>query len=65
MNFLQNFQGKNDKVNMTFSQNFKGETTKFRNIEIKLSEEPMSKVTRLPLTGEKYFKGGQLDLGVF
>jgi len=63
MNFLKNFQEKNDQVTMTFSQNFDGKTTKDGNIEIKLLEELMSKVMGLPLNGEKYFKGGQLDLG--
>jgi len=63
MNFLQKFKGNNDKVAMEFSQIFDRNTTKVDNLEIKVSKELMSKVTRLPLIGEKYFKGGQLDLG--
>jgi len=48
---------------MELPQIFDGNTTKFGNLEIKVSKELMSKVMRLPLTGEKCFKGGKLDLG--
>lgn len=59
--FLKKFQGYNDQAAMAFTQSFDGKLTEVGNLKIKVTKKLISKETRLPLTKERYFKGGPLE----
>jgi hypothetical protein len=51
--FLKKFEGYNLEVAKYFSQNFDGFRSKIGDIQLELTEDFMSKVTGLPLKGER------------
>lgn len=61
MSLLEKFQGYNDRVAMAFMESFDGEVARVESLKIKVTENLISKETKLSLTYEKYFKGGYLE----
>lgn len=43
-----------------FAMNFKDDKVKIGNLEFRVSEETISKATKIPLQGEIWFKGKEL-----
>jgi hypothetical protein len=59
--FLKKFEGYNLQVAKYFAQTFDGFRAKIGDIQLELTEDFMSKVTGLPLKGERWFKNAKLE----
>jgi hypothetical protein len=56
LQFLEKFQGFDFDLTMEFAQSFDGKQATVRRLNILVSEESMSRITGLPLQGEKWYK---------
>jgi hypothetical protein len=60
--FLEQFQGSDHDLVLEFAHNFNGRQTTVRRLTLIVSEESMSKITKLPLQGEKWYKKFKIAL---
>jgi hypothetical protein len=56
LQFLEKFQGFDLDLTMEFARSFDGSQATVRRLDILVSEESLSRVTGLPLQGEKWYK---------
>jgi hypothetical protein len=59
--FIEKFQGYNLRVAKEFSITFDGCRTKVGDMQLKIIEEFLSEATRLPLSGQRWFKNSKFD----
>ena len=62
--FCQKLQGRHQQVSQDFVINFKGKYKNFGCIHIPISPDSISKETRIPRTGEEWFKATKFNLKV-
>lgn len=60
--FCQKLQGRHVEVSHHFSINYDGVKTRFGPLEFLVSEKTISEATKIPIWGEKWFKGMAMDL---
>jgi hypothetical protein len=59
--FLKKFEGYNLSVAQAFAQTFDGFRAKVGDVQLEITEDFMSRVTGLPLKGEKWFKNEKME----
>ena len=58
--FLTNLQGHDDVVSLQFALGFDGHTAKVASLEFPITDESIALATRLPRTGDRWFKNFRL-----
>ena len=58
--FLTNLQGHDDAVSLQFALGFDGHTAKVGSLVFQVTEESIAQATRLPRTGDRWFKNFRL-----
>jgi hypothetical protein len=56
LGFLERFQGSDHDLALEFAQSFNGRQATVRRLNILVSEESISRITSLPLQGERWYK---------
>jgi hypothetical protein len=59
--FLKKFEGYNLSVAQAFAQTFDGFRAKVGDVQLEITEDFISRVTGLPLKGEKWFKNAKME----
>jgi hypothetical protein len=59
--FLKKFEGYNLQIAKAFPQTFDGFRAKFGDVQLEITEDFISRATRLPLIDERWFKNAKIE----
>jgi hypothetical protein len=62
---LEKFIGHHDGVSHAFIQSYDGESVQLGDLKLTITKATIDKVTRLPSTRKKYFKGIIMERGIY